>query len=93
MTKTQRQRDKKIRQVLTAACETIKHSVSDFSYLTHSIDLNNESNTLKVSCYFSSDLAYQSAEPQFNELIHIITSKLASIGLAIKVKQICFLVD
>ncbi|WP_445322882.1 hypothetical protein [Pseudoalteromonas sp. SCSIO_11900] len=41
MTKAQKQLDKRIRQQLTLACEQIKDTVEDFSFLTHSADLNN----------------------------------------------------
>ena len=74
MTKTQKQRDKHIRLALTNACEAIKESVIGFDYLTHTIDLNNEANTLKVQCYFNDDIALESAKPQLNELTNIIKS-------------------
>jgi hypothetical protein len=93
MTKTQKQRDKHIRQALTVACEKIKKTVFGFMYLTHTVDLNNEANTLKVTCYFKDDTAYHHAESQFNTLIQIITEQLFSIGLVIKPKYILFLTD
>ena len=84
MTKTQKQRDKQIRQVLTIACENIKQTDFGFAYLTHTVDLNNEANTLKVQCYFNDDLAYQKSELHFDALKNEITQQLATIGLAIK---------
>ena len=38
MTKTQKLRDKQIRQALTNACEQIKTIHYGFAYLTHTID-------------------------------------------------------
>ncbi|ATG80036.1 hypothetical protein [Pseudoalteromonas sp. 1_2015MBL_MicDiv] len=90
MTKTQKQRDKQIRSVLTIACETIKETVFGFHYLTHSVDLNNETNTLKVQCYFNDDIALESATPQLDELKDIILNQLASIKLNIKPAHILF---
>lgn len=93
MTKTQKQRDKQIRQVLIIACENIKQTDFGFAYLTHTVDLNNEANTLKVQCYFNDDLAYQKSELHFDALKNEITQQLATIGLAIKAANISFLVD
>jgi hypothetical protein len=90
MTKTQKQRDKHIRLALTNACEAIKESVIGFDYLTHTIDLNNEANTLKVQCYFNDDIALESAKPQLNELTNIIFKELTSIKLNAKPAHISF---
>ena len=90
MTKTQKQRDKHIRLALTNACEAIKESVIGFDYLTHTIDLNNEANTLKVRCYFNDDIALESAKPQLNELTNIILKELMSIKLNAKPSHISF---
>ncbi|WP_165725536.1 hypothetical protein [Pseudoalteromonas sp. SA25] len=90
MTKTQKQRDKHIRLALTNSCEAIKESVIGFDYLTHTIDLNNEANTLKVQCYFNDDIALESAKPQLNELTNIILKELTSIKLNAKPAHISF---
>ena len=45
MTKTQKLRDKQIRQALTNACEQIKTIHYGFAYLTHTIDLKNEASS------------------------------------------------
>ncbi|MBB1347656.1 MULTISPECIES: hypothetical protein [Pseudoalteromonas] len=93
MTKTQKQRDKHIRLALTNACEAIKESVIGFDYLTHTIDLNNEANTLKVQCYFIDEVAREDAKPQLDELTQIILSQLAAIKLNAKPAHISFLAN
>ena len=93
MTKTQKQRDKHIRLALTNACEAIKESVIGFDYLTHTIDLNNEANTLKVQCYFIDEIAREDAKPQLDELTQIILSQLAAIKLNAKPAHISFLAN
>ena len=93
MTKTKKQRDKHIRLALTNACEAIKESVIGFDYLTHTIDLNNEANTLKVQCYFIDEVAREDAKPQLDELTQIILSQLAAIKLNAKPAHISFLAN
>ena len=93
MTKTQKQRDKHIRLALTNACEAIKEMVIDFDYLTHTVDLNNEVNTLKVQCYFIDEVAREDAKPQLDELTQIILSQLAAIKLNAKPAHISFLAN
>ncbi|TMN84626.1 MULTISPECIES: hypothetical protein [unclassified Pseudoalteromonas] len=90
MTKTQKQRDKQIRAALTKACESIKDSVAGFSYLTHTVDLNNEANTLKVNCYFEDTIALNNADSEIEHLKSIILTQLASIKLPIKPSHIVF---
>ena len=93
MTKTQKLRDKQIRQALTTACESIKHSYFGFAYLTHTIDFKNETKTLKVMCYFEDDTAYRENETHFTQMMDIITAELSKINLPIAAKQIVFLAD
>ena len=90
MTKTQKQRDKQIRAALTKACESIKDSVTDFAYLTHTVDLNNEANTLKVNCYFEYTIALNNADSEIEHLKSIIITQLAGIKLTIKPTHIVF---
>jgi len=90
MTKTQKQRDKQIRLALTNACEAIKETVTGFDYLTHTIDLNNEANTLKVKCYFNDEIALEDAKPLLDELTAIILNELAVIKLNAKPAHISF---
>ncbi|WP_028834596.1 MULTISPECIES: hypothetical protein [unclassified Pseudoalteromonas] len=92
MTKTQKQLDKRIRQQLTLACEQIKDTVEDFSFLTHSADLNNLPSKFKVSCYFIDDIALEQAK-QKNQLDYIeqlICNALASLNIHIKANAISF---
>ena len=93
MTKTQKQRDKQIRLALTNACEAIKEMVIGFDYLTHTVDLNNEVNTLKVQCYFIDEIAREDAKPQLDELTQIILSQLAAIQLNVTPAHISFLAN
>ncbi|KPZ60536.1 hypothetical protein AN391_00148 [Pseudoalteromonas sp. P1-13-1a] len=93
MTKTQKLRDKQIRQALTHACEQIKATHYGFAYLTHTIDLNNEAKSLKISCYFEDDIAYHDAEAHFSQLVDIINAELSKISLSVAANQIAFLVD
>ncbi|MEL0631546.1 hypothetical protein V6237_02095 [Pseudoalteromonas carrageenovora] len=93
MTKTQKLRDKQIRQALTTACESIKHAYPGFAYLTHTIDFKNETKSLKVKCYFEDDTAYHESETHLNQIVDIITAELGKINLPVTTKQISFLVD
>ncbi|WP_372762649.1 hypothetical protein [Pseudoalteromonas sp.] len=93
MTKTQKQRDKQIRHALTAACEQIKSTLTGFAYLTHTVDLNNEANSIKVTCYFDDELAYQQHQAQLDTLKKVIVAQLAQINLPIKPAAITFLAD
>ena len=93
MTKTQKQRDKQIRLVLTNACENIKAIVDGFAYLTYTINLNDEVNTLTVRCYFNDALALDEASPQLTKLADIILTELRSIKLIIKPSRILFLAN
>ena len=93
MTKTQKLRDKQIRQALTNACEQIKATHYGFAYLTHTIDLKNEAKSLNISCYFEDDIAYNDTEAHFSQLVDIIHAELSKISLPVAAKQIAFLVD
>jgi hypothetical protein len=90
MTKTQKLRDKQIRLALTKACETIKAATWGFDYLTHTVDLSNEQNTLKVQCYFIDNSALEDAKPQLDQLTAMILKQLASIKLHVKPAHISF---
>ena len=93
MTKTQKQLDKRIRQQLTLACEQIKDIVEDFSFLTHSADLNNLPSKFKVSCYFIDDIALEQAKQnnQLDYIVQLICNALASLNIHIKNNAISFL--
>ncbi|MBQ4798775.1 hypothetical protein J8L73_06480 [Pseudoalteromonas sp. MMG006] len=93
MTKTQKLRDKQIRQALTTACDSIKHAYPGFAYLTHTIDFKNETKSLKVKCYFEDDMAYHESETHLNQIVDIITAEVGKINLPVTTKQISFLVD
>ncbi|BED91303.1 MULTISPECIES: hypothetical protein [unclassified Pseudoalteromonas] len=93
MTKTQKLRDKQIRQALTNACEQIKATHYGFAYLTHTVDLKNEAKSLKISCYFEDDVAYHDTEAHFSQLVDIINAELSKISLPVAAKQVAFLVD
>ena len=93
MTKTQKLRDKQIRQALTNACEQIKATHDGFAYLTHTIDLKNEAKSLNISCYFEDDITYNDTEAHFSQLVDIINAELSKISLPVAAKQIAFLVD
>ncbi len=86
MTKTQKQFDKVLRVNLTRACEEIKDELSEFSWLTHEIDLSKPTTSLKLSCYFKDQLALEQAtKNQDTQLVkNIISKKLASIDLTVK---------
>jgi hypothetical protein len=91
MTKTQKLRDKQLHHVLTLACEQIKNRVSDFDYLTHTVDFKHEANSLHVSCFFIDGLALSHNKHHYGELNDIIIKQLSTIRLSIKPSQISFL--
>ncbi|MBQ4833356.1 hypothetical protein J8L70_08915 [Pseudoalteromonas sp. MMG010] len=90
MTKTQKLRDKQIRQALTRACDAIKLQHSEFDFLTHSVDLKNEMRTLKVSCFFTDTQALNCAQEQPQCITDVIIEQLSAIKLSIKPTQISF---
>ena len=55
-----------------------RKQLQDLITLTHTIDLNNEANTLKVKCYFNDEIALEDAKPQLDELTAIILNELSS---------------
>ncbi|WP_368485729.1 hypothetical protein ABZP26_19530 [Pseudoalteromonas sp. SD03] len=93
MTKTQKQLDKRIRQQLTIACEQIKDNVEGFSFLTHSVDLNNLPSKFTVSCYFIDAIALEHAKQknQLDYIVQLICNALASLNIHIKNNAISFL--
>lgn len=93
MTKTQKQFDKLLRTHLTHACERIKDEIADFSWLTHSVNLNKPSNPLKVSCYFKDELAleYARQKQQLVLIETIVNNELSNINLT--AQTILFLTD
>ncbi|HEA19190.1 MAG: hypothetical protein ACTH4U_09310 [Pseudoalteromonas prydzensis] len=86
MTKTQKQFDKVLRTTLTRACECIKDEVTEFSWLTHDIDIKKPATSLKISCFFKDQLALEQATENQDTLLikHILSKELASIDLTVK---------
>ncbi|MBB1292131.1 MAG: hypothetical protein ACJAVX_000409 [Pseudoalteromonas rhizosphaerae] len=93
MTKTQKQLDKLLRATLTGACEQIKDHLTDFSWLTHHIDLKKPATSLKVRCYFIDALALEQAKQkqQLALVESIIVTELAVINLT--PQEVLFLAD
>ncbi len=89
MTKTEKRLNSMLRKALTCACENIKDSHSDFSHLTHIVNLKKPTNTLQVTCYFVDDLALSHAaselylpaiESEINKQLTVIDIKPQTIN-------------
>lgn len=83
MKKTHKKLDNQIRQALTIACEEIKDSFDEFSWLTHRVDFNKLPQSLHVSCYFHDQHALlDSMQQQLDNIIrHIIAKHLSDIDV------------
>ncbi|MDP2633262.1 MULTISPECIES: hypothetical protein [unclassified Pseudoalteromonas] len=64
MTKTEKRLDNTLRKILTTACENIKDAQTEFSHLTHTINLKKPDSTLQVTCFFIDELALAQASSQ-----------------------------
>lgn len=93
MTKTQKKFDKAIRQALTNACEAIKDDVTGFAWLTHQVDIQNPTNTVKISCYFIDESALRTVNQnsQLANIETIIQRELKTLNL--KAQSITFQTD
>lgn len=53
MTKTDKKKDKLIRELLTDVCESEKQGVTGFMWLTHQVNFKQFPQSLIISCAFS----------------------------------------
>ncbi len=86
MTKTDKKRDKQLRELLTELCEQHCKAVAGFSWLTHHIDWKNPQASLTLTLIFEQDAqldAFMGARER-SQLEREIQSTLKSVGLILK---------
>lgn len=82
MTKTDKKRDKAIREALTEACEIALQRNDGFQWLTHEVDYKRFPQSLSVTCVYATNAELKAADTA--SLCQIIGEQLAGIGIAFK---------
>ena len=82
MRKTDRKRDKAIREALTEACELALARRDGFQWLTHEVDYNRFPQSLTVTCVYATNADLKAADTA--SLGQIIYAKLADIDIPLK---------
>lgn len=78
MKKTDKKLDNNLRQHLTTICEQEKDNIDGFAWLTHSANYAVLTNTLRITCVFSSnaELAQAKQQGQTQALVKLIGNKI-----------------
>lgn len=88
MRKSDKKIENNIRTVLTEVCQLALEDIEGFVWLTHTVNFQSLSESLCITCVFdtNSNLANYLTSSQKNQLVRLIESKLASIGIKLKNK-------
>ncbi|MEO2281034.1 Fis family transcriptional regulator [Pseudoalteromonas pernae] len=86
MTKTDKKRDKQLREQLTELCEQHGKMITGFSWLTHHIDWKNPQASLTLTVIFEQDAELEAfmGSRERSQLEREIQSTLKSVGLSLK---------
>ncbi len=86
MKKTDKKIDKQICLALTKACETAKHEVQGFQWLTHFVDYNQFPSSLSVVCIFDTKAGLEQARQLMKDqlIVSLIRSELEKINIRFK---------
>lgn len=86
MTKTDKKRDKALREQLTQMCVEAKECFAGFQWLTHQVDYGRFPSSLKVICVFDSkaSLAEFKAAGQETQLKIMLADALSGLKLSSK---------
>ncbi|MFY8272825.1 hypothetical protein AAEU32_01670 [Pseudoalteromonas sp. SSDWG2] len=86
MTKTDKKRDKQLRELLTQVCESHCKSIAGFSWLTHRIDWKSPHKTFTLTVVFEhpDDLATFIQSNDRAALERLVKNKIKALGVDIK---------